>query len=73
MLSIVDLAVAGFDDRDGHAAGGDVLRREIGLGQEIAALVIEGGDPGGERAQFGEIERAARHEAAGRDQIGFGK
>ncbi len=26
-----DLAVAGFDHRDGHAAAGDLLRRQIGL------------------------------------------
>ena len=73
LLCEADLAVAALDHRDRHRAGADVLRRQIGLGQEIALRVVVSGDPGGERAQLGEGQPAARGEAAGGDQGLFGK
>ena len=68
-----DLAVVALDHHDGHGAGLDVLGGQIGLGDEIAAPVIEVRNPGGHFPQIAQVQLTAGPEAGDGDQFGFRK
>ncbi len=68
-----DLAVAAFDDHDGHRPVLDALGGHIGLGDEVAAPVIEGRDPGGHDPQVAQVQLRARLEAGDGQQLGLGE
>ena len=68
-----DLAVLADQQRDVHDAVLDVLRRQVGVGEEVAALVEVAGDFLGHGAQVGQGQFGAGLEAGHADQLGFGK
>ena len=66
-----DRAVAALDHGDGHGPLKNVLGRQIGLGQHIAAAIVEAGNPGGQIPEFREGQVGARRETRSCDQFGL--
>ena len=67
------LAVAPLDDGDRHAAVRHCLRGEIGLGDEIAVVIVVAGNAGRHATQVGEVEHRAGFETGSREQLAFGE
>ena len=71
MIGQANRAVTPLHNHDRDRAADDVLRRDVGLGDEIAVAGVEIGDPPRQGAQIVEIHPRAGREAGRRDQLGF--